>query len=330
MTPELTVITPIIALGFLVVVGFLFLGPELRRERLMAQSWLKELDDRAKARMVQEIANTEAASSNAINAEQQAQNHLSGVRLARRFRYQDWYALTDEGEILARRGFNEALSLERGDPLVLTPLSELRRVDPDVDLPARRLGRTGQQFVVVMSANVGCPEPPEWNDPINDNDRVHRQGRGVIAAGTTTDFASIPAGIRWLVGGPTGRVARAGVAHDHGYRTDTGPHLDRVVRSRAMRKAWDFHFLHLMRLDGVGPMRRFLMYAAVRIFGWRAWRRSSQALAVSAHKWLRRETARYLSESLTIELRIPTVLQHRVSTDREPTGSDQAQRTDSQ
>jgi hypothetical protein len=77
----------------------------------------------------------------------------------------------------------------------------------------------------------------------------------------TTDFASIPQPFWSLVGGPWGRHGNAAVIHDCGY-----------WQQERTRSEYDRLFLEGMRHLRVGRVRSRLMYLAVRVFGWRAWR----------------------------------------------------------
>lgn len=90
----------------------------------------------------------------------------------------------------------------------------------------------------------------------------------LVPAGFITDFASVPRVFWRLIGPPTGYGARAAygkaaVLHDFLY-THPGPRD---------RKACDAFFLEAMTAAGVSPLRRHLMWAAVRIGGWAPWNR---------------------------------------------------------
>ncbi|GAG44372.1 unnamed protein product, partial [marine sediment metagenome] len=61
---------------------------------------------------------------------------------------------------------------------------------------------------------------------------------------------------------PTGRHQPAAFAHDYLYRIKK---YNRVV--------CDGIFLSLLRNDGVGPVKCWAMYLAVRLFGWISWRK---------------------------------------------------------
>lgn len=76
----------------------------------------------------------------------------------------------------------------------------------------------------------------------------------VIPAGFRTDFASVPHALTWLVP-RTGIFNRAAVLHDH---------LCRHPRPVSLKDA-DGIFRRVLRELGVGPVRRWIMYAGVRI-----------------------------------------------------------------
>lgn len=82
-----------------------------------------------------------------------------------------------------------------------------------------------------------------------------------VPEGFVTDFASVPR-LLWGLFPPYGRHTRAAVVHDWLYATGE------VSRADA-----DGIFRRIMRECGVGRVRRWIMYAALRLFGWAAWRR---------------------------------------------------------
>lgn len=82
-----------------------------------------------------------------------------------------------------------------------------------------------------------------------------------VPAGTLTDYASVPR-ILHAVLPPTGRYTYPAVLHDYLYRTG------RVSRAHADRL-----FLEAMGVAGVNRLRRWLMWAGVRVGGWVPWRR---------------------------------------------------------
>lgn len=87
-----------------------------------------------------------------------------------------------------------------------------------------------------------------------------------IPAGFSCDLASIPAPARvWIDKTSLGFIPAA--AHDLLYRS--GGVVDGCVYTRAEA---DRLFLDLMAWEGVGWAKRWAAFAAVRAFGWTAWR----------------------------------------------------------
>ncbi len=86
--------------------------------------------------------------------------------------------------------------------------------------------------------------------------------RITVPAGFITDFASVPWPF-WSFIRPWGKWGKAAVLHDYLYQERTG----------AYRSTADKVFLNAMKLLGVTPWRRTLMYWGVRAFGWLAWRK---------------------------------------------------------
>jgi hypothetical protein len=82
----------------------------------------------------------------------------------------------------------------------------------------------------------------------------------VVPKGFTTDFASTPRFLWWLLP-PYGRYAAAAIVHDFLY------HRGVMTRTTADRV-----FLEAMGSLGVLLGVRYAMWAAVRAFGWMAWR----------------------------------------------------------
>jgi len=76
-----------------------------------------------------------------------------------------------------------------------------------------------------------------------------------------TDFASTPTLLWSVMGGAWGKHGNAAVIHDFGYWDQSLP-----------RKVYDDLFLEGMRVLGVSRVRSRLMWAAVRSFGYFAWR----------------------------------------------------------
>ena len=86
-----------------------------------------------------------------------------------------------------------------------------------------------------------------------------------VAAGFETDFASIPRIFRIIIP-KLGRWNKAAVLHDAIYQ-------DVVPGRKFTRAEADQCFLDAMRDLGVAKWKRTLMYWAVRLGGWMAWRK---------------------------------------------------------
>lgn len=86
--------------------------------------------------------------------------------------------------------------------------------------------------------------------------------------GYETDFASIPAIAQWLIA-PFGRHAEAAVVHDWLYSLGE-------KANASERKQADSIFLEALKYLGVDPVRRLLMYCAVRLGGAKAFGRSDE------------------------------------------------------
>ena len=78
----------------------------------------------------------------------------------------------------------------------------------------------------------------------------------VVPAGTETDFASVPRCL-WGIVPPFGKHSIAAIVHDYAYRTGF-----------CTRWEADALFRSLMQRAGVGALRRWIIWAAVRCFGW--------------------------------------------------------------
>ena len=94
-----------------------------------------------------------------------------------------------------------------------------------------------------------------------------RIGRGTIRVhvpkGFRTNFASTPWWL-WAIFPPRGRWSRAAILHDYIYSQP----------GECSRFLADALFREAMESSGVPLWRRFLMYYAVRLFGWSAWVRN--------------------------------------------------------
>lgn len=105
---------------------------------------------------------------------------------------------------------------------------------------------------------------------------VHESPAGsfVVPAGFVTDFASVPR-ILWSVIAPTGAHSRAAVIHDFLYAAKPPVSYNKdgvTVRMPLARSQADTAFYEAMLADGVPPSRAWVMWAAVRLFGWKPWR----------------------------------------------------------
>lgn len=83
-----------------------------------------------------------------------------------------------------------------------------------------------------------------------------------IPAGFITDFASVPRAL-WAVFPPTGPYGKAAVVHDYLYVLGGRLGSDLIVS----RSETDRIFREAMATLGVGTVRRWLMWVAVRLFG---------------------------------------------------------------
>ena len=92
---------------------------------------------------------------------------------------------------------------------------------------------------------------------------VESMGRRItVKAGFDFDGASIPKAFWSVVGNPlTGKYRIAALVHDVLYASEKFP-----------RELADEVFLDLMKQHGVGYVKRYTMYGAVRSAGWTVWR----------------------------------------------------------
>lgn len=130
-----------------------------------------------------------------------------------------------------------------------------------------------------------------------------KRDRFPVPVGFETDFASVPRPL-WPLFPPTGRYTRAAVLHDWLYTA--APLVRLPLRPKDERDEWvqveprpagaplpgvewiqdyapitradaDGLFRRVMRELGVSGWRRWTMWAAVRLGGWRYWRRARAA-----------------------------------------------------
>ena len=85
----------------------------------------------------------------------------------------------------------------------------------------------------------------------------------MVPRGFITDFASVPRGL-WNTLPPWGEYAEAAVLHDWLYRN---PGI-------VTRKEADLIFRKLMKQHGVGFLKRWVMWAGLRVGGGRAYRKA--------------------------------------------------------
>lgn len=85
-----------------------------------------------------------------------------------------------------------------------------------------------------------------------------------VPAGFLTDLASVPRVAQNAIQKDEGNL-EAAVIHDYLY--------SRLCQIPATREDADRCFLEAMTVAGVGPVKRGLMFHAVRWFGWRSWKK---------------------------------------------------------
>ena len=89
-----------------------------------------------------------------------------------------------------------------------------------------------------------------------------------VGAGFETDLASIPWWCGWLLKRNDIPWLVGGILHDWSYFTQT---TDRRTADRKLRD--------VARAEGAPTWHTRIVYLAVRLFGWSAWRRSSRRLS---------------------------------------------------
>ena len=108
-----------------------------------------------------------------------------------------------------------------------------------------------------------------------------------VVLGFMFDGASIPRFIWPLIGHPlSSTVIRAAAIHDWLYSTHRWDYMGESLHELlSTHRRWDLgktitraeadrEFRDALKLDGTGLIRRWIMWAAVRVFGFMAWRRS--------------------------------------------------------
>lgn len=97
-------------------------------------------------------------------------------------------------------------------------------------------------------------------DFVLSDDRILGKGNSLtIPAGFVTDYASVPWPLTLLIP-RDGKHSIAAVVHDYLYSL--------VREGEFTRSVADAMFLSIMRELGVNPLKRYVMYAAVRVAGW--------------------------------------------------------------
>ena len=96
-----------------------------------------------------------------------------------------------------------------------------------------------------------------------------------VAAGFSTDLASVPRLLWWLIP-PLGLYQRAAVIHDYLYREQpcVWMPLDETSSGHfpISRKDADGIFYRIMKEEGVWTPKAWIMWKAVSWFGWISWK----------------------------------------------------------
>ena len=93
-------------------------------------------------------------------------------------------------------------------------------------------------------------------------------GEIILPARFTSDFASVPRAL-WSLIPPHGEYTYSAMMHDFFYRHHKYPDSGNWSINRKMA---DKLFYLSMRAYGVGRVKAWLMYTAVRLFGKKAWK----------------------------------------------------------
>lgn len=91
-----------------------------------------------------------------------------------------------------------------------------------------------------------------------------------VPVGMTTDFTSVPIGLRNLLS-PTGRHGKAAVVHDMLYR------FGRIGSRRTNRAEADLVLLEGMQVLEVPGWQQVVIYGGIRLGGWLTWWRYRRA-----------------------------------------------------
>lgn len=98
-------------------------------------------------------------------------------------------------------------------------------------------------------------------------------GAITVPLGFRSDGASIPWLLRWFAGHPFGASLKSAVVHDWVFRSPEGRDQLAATGPRTRRHAARVMNV-AMRVDGVHPFRRRVIWLGLRLGDRRAWRRS--------------------------------------------------------
>jgi hypothetical protein len=90
-----------------------------------------------------------------------------------------------------------------------------------------------------------------------------------IPKGFIFDGASIPRPLWWFLS-PVGLLLIPGLIHDWGYRYNTGSGVKSNISDRGI---WDILFRQIIKEVTDTTIIPWIAWAAVRIGGWKAWRK---------------------------------------------------------
>ena len=125
------------------------------------------------------------------------------------------------------------------------------------------------KFIGVIDLQVIPGDPLNW---LVAQDFQYVTDAGItisISKGLKTDLASTPR-IVWNIYPPFGLYTGAAVVHD-----------DLYTKGLFDRATCDGILLEAMRTEGVSWISRYIIYDAVRMFGWAAWNQHQKALKQS-------------------------------------------------
>lgn len=130
--------------------------------------------------------------------------------------------------------------------------------------------------------NGRVPSKNEWKTWVLEREAIWEDGEGnriVVPVGFMTDFASIPRAFRWWQTGSVGPQRVAAYFHDWLYSSQN--EFNRKTADREFRKVMQF-------AGGKGVrkfVRRWLMWAALRVGGWMAWRSNQKKFRELGPDW---------------------------------------------